>query len=217
MNTYRLYFSPGACSLAAHIVLEETGVPFELVAVPVGEGANLQPAYLAINPKGRVPALAIAGEPRVLTELPAIMTFISRRHRETLAMLPQDPFDEARCHEWFAWLTGWVHGVGFGALWRPARFAAEETLHAAVCAQGRRTIETAFGQIERKFVDGSSHALPCGYTIVDPFLLVLYRWGMRIGLQMTNRYPAWTALTRCLLERPAVQRALHSEGISLEL
>ncbi|MEX3635146.1 glutathione S-transferase family protein [Paraburkholderia sp. BR14320] len=217
MNAYRLYFSPGACSLAAHIVLEETGAPFELISVPVAKGANLQPGYLAVNPKGRVPALAIPGEPRVLTELPAIVTFIARRHYQTLAMLPTAPVDEARCHEWFAWLAGWVHGVGFGGLWRPARFVAEVSLHAAVSAHARQTIETAFAQIESTLTDGCSYALPCGYTIVDPFLLVLYRWGMRIGLPMGDRYQAWTASARRVVERPAVQRALHSEGISLEI
>ncbi|MGF6839948.1 glutathione S-transferase [Paraburkholderia youngii] len=95
-------------------------------------------------------------------------------------------------------------------------FIAEVSLHAAVSAHARQTIETAFAQIESKLTDGCSYSLPCGYTIVDPFLLVLYRWGIRIGLPMGDTYQAWTASARHVLERPAVQRALHSEGISLE-
>jgi glutathione S-transferase len=191
-------------------------VSFELVQVPVAEEANLRPEYLAINPKGRVPALMIPGELHALTELPAIMTLVSRRHSQG-GMLPRDSLDEARCHEWLAWLVGWVHGVGFGALWRPARFVADEKLHASVSAQGRQTIETAFSEIERRLAGGHSYALPCGFTIVDPFLLVLYRWGTRVGLTMDHKYPAWTGLMRRVLERTAVQRALNSEGISVML
>ncbi|WP_322008941.1 glutathione S-transferase family protein [Paraburkholderia sp. J12] len=214
MNTYRLYFSPGACSLAVHIALEETGVPFELVAVPIPEGAHLRPEYLEINPKGRVPALAIPGEARVLTELPAIMTLIARHPSRTLNMLPPDPLDEARCNEWIAWLAGWVHGAGFGALWRPGRYAADESLHPAVSAQGKRTIEAAFAQIGRMFADERPYALPYGYSIVDPFLFVLYRWGKLIGLPMDEAYEGWTASARRVLARPAVQRALGREGIT---
>lgn len=213
MNTCRLYYSPGSCSLAAHVVLEETGAPYVLDAVPVAEGATQSPRYLAINPKGRVPALELPGEPRVLTELPAIVTLIARRHRAVLDMLPADPLDEARCNEWFAWLTGWVHGVGFGGLWRPARFIAAPALHAAVSAHARGTIEASYAAIEQRLADGREYAVPCGYTVVDPFLLVLYRWGVRIGLPMRDTCQAWSALTSRLLERPAVQRVLRDEGI----
>jgi glutathione S-transferase len=205
-TTYRLYYSPGACSLAAHIALEETGAHFELACVPVAERANWQPAYLAINPKARVPELAISGCSKV-PELPAIMTFIARRHNEVISLLPYDVLEESRCHEWLAWLTGWVHGLGFGGLWRPERFICDEQRYAEVRERARDTIAVSFTDIERKLGDGREYAALSGYSIVDPMLLVLYRWGLRIDMPMQTGYPAWTTLARRILSRPAVQRA----------
>jgi len=213
---YRLYYSPGACSLAVHIALEEIGAPFELHEISVARGETTRDDYLAINPKARVPALAIAGEARVLTELPAILTFLARRHTEAGLLPSGNALAEARCHEWLAWLAGWVHGVGYGELWRPLRFVSDPSLSETIGAAGRRTIEHAYASIEAELSDGRPWAVACGYTIVDPFLLVLYRWGNRIGLPMRERYPGWAELTRRVLTRPAVQRAIATEGISID-
>lgn len=214
--TYRLYYSPGSCSLAVHIALEEIGAPFERHEVSVGRGETAQPEYLAVNPKARVPALAIAGEARVLTELPAILTFLARQHPEANLLPGDNALDEARCHEWLAWLAGWVHGVGYGELWRPLRFVSDATLSETIGAAGRRTIEQSYISIEAQLADAGAGAVACGYTIVDPFLLVLYRWGNRIGQPMRERYPAWTELTRRVLQRPAVQRAMTNEGVFID-
>lgn len=212
--TYRLYYSPGSCSTAAHIVLEEVGASFELQRVPLEHGGAQAADFLAVNPKGRVPALAIDGEPNVLTELPAILLYLARRHASS-RMLPDDSLDEARCVEWLAWLAGWVHGMGYGALWRPERFVESSDHYAAVQANGRHLIESAYLQIERRLADAGSWAMPCGYSIVDPFLLVLYRWGTRIGLPMLDSCPAWRSLVRQMLERPAVKKVLLHEGLSI--
>lgn len=213
---YRLYYSPGACSLAVHIALEEIGIPFEREEVSVARGETTQPEYLAINPKARVPALAIAGETRVLTELPAILTFLARRHPEANLLPSDNALDEARCHEWLAWLAGWVHGVGYGELWRPLRFVSDPALCETISAAGRRTIEQSCVCIEAELADGRPWAVARGYSIVDPFLLVLYRWGNRIGLPMRERYPAWTGIVRRVSARPAVQRAMANEGVFLD-
>ncbi|NIF45651.1 glutathione S-transferase [Burkholderia sp. Tr-862] len=212
MNAYRLYLSPGACSLAAHIALEETGAPFDVEIVSVRERQNLDAHYLAINPKARVPVLAIPGEPRVLTETPAILTYLARRHPDAQLLPLDDPLREARCHEWLAWLVGWVHGVGYGTLWRPGRFIGDPALHGAVGAHGRDLIDAANESIEAVLADGRTWAEPGGHSIVDPFLLVLYRWGIAIGLDMT-RHPAWTAHAQREAGRPAAQRALAREQV----
>ncbi|NRO97628.1 glutathione S-transferase [Paraburkholderia sp. NMBU_R16] len=213
---YRLYYSPGACSLAVHIALEEIGIPFERQEVSVARGETTQPDYLAVNPKARVPALAIAGETRVLTELPAILTFLARRHPEANLLPNENALDEARCHEWLAWLAGWVHGVGYGELWRPLRFVSDASLCETISAAGRRTIERSCVCIEAELADGRPWAVAHGYSIVDPFLLVLYRWGNRIGLPMRERYPAWTGVVQRVSTRPAVQRAMANEGVFLD-
>jgi glutathione S-transferase len=213
--THQLYYSPGACSLAAHIVLEELGADYELRLVSIADGMTTHPDYLAINPKARVPALAIPGEDSVLTELPAILVYLATLYPEG-RLLPAagDVVAIARCQEWLAWLSGWVHGVGFALLWRPGRFA-EDAHHADLSARGREVIEAAFADIEAKLVAGQNWALPSGYSVVDPFLLVLFRWGGRIGLPMGERYPVWKRLALRMVERPAVQRAMVREGVEI--
>ncbi|TCW81394.1 glutathione S-transferase [Burkholderia sp. SRS-46] len=211
MNAYRLYYSPGACSLAAHIALEETGAPFDTEIVSVSHGDNLRAHYLSINPKARVPALAIPGEPRALTETPAILGYLARRHPDARLLPLDDPLRDARCQEWLAWLVGWVHGVGYGALWRPGRFIDDASVHGAISAHGRGVIDAANATIEAALVDGRDWAEPGGYSIVDPFLFVLYRWGVAIGLDMT-RHAAWSAHAQRVAARPAARRALAREG-----
>ncbi|HTH75542.1 MAG TPA: glutathione S-transferase N-terminal domain-containing protein [Trinickia sp.] len=215
--TYRLYYSPGACSMAVHVVLEEIGAPFALAEVSVARGENRQPEYLSINPKGYVPALAIAAQAKILTELPAILVYLAKQHPDSALLPVAGAIDEARVHEWLAWLAGWVHGVGYGGMWRPERFAADDaSVHETIRANGRRVVRQAYAKIEETLADGRAYAVPTGYSIVDPFLLVLYRWGNRIGLPMREDYAAWTRLTQRLLERPAVQRVLEREGIAIE-
>ncbi|WCM23478.1 glutathione S-transferase N-terminal domain-containing protein [Paraburkholderia bryophila] len=215
--TYLLYYAPGACSMAAHIVLEELAVPFELEVVSVTEGATLQPAYLAINPKGRVPALRIGGEPRVLTELPVILAYLARTHPAGALLPTANTLDEARCHEWLAWLSGWVHGTGYGEVWRPQRFIADTARFGEIMTNGRDTIVAAYAVIERAFADdGRQWAVASGYSIVDPLLLVLYCWGRHIGLQMRTDYPAWAAHAERMLMRPAVQRVIEREGVHVD-
>ena len=88
----KLYYSPGACSLAAHIVLEEIGKPYELVPVLVHMGETSKPSFLSVNPKGRVPVLV---DDEIITELPAILTYLSLSNIES-NLLPADPVGVAR-------------------------------------------------------------------------------------------------------------------------
>ncbi|MFM0289048.1 glutathione S-transferase family protein [Paraburkholderia megapolitana] len=212
---YTLYYSPGACSMAVHIALEELGVAYELEAVPIAQGATQQQAYLSINPKGRVPALRLPGETRVLTELPAILTYLARQHPAGGLLPVNDAAAEARCHEWLAWLVGWIHAIGYGEIWRPARFTGIEANHDEIRANGKQVVLDAYAKIEAALADGREWAVPGSYTIVDPFLLVLYAWGMRIGIDMRANYLAWSGHMQRSLARPAVQRVLQREGIAL--
>lgn len=216
---HRLYYSPAACSLAVHIVLEEIGAPYEteIRSAQNSEGTSA-PDYLALNPKGRVPALtgvagAAGGAPGLLTEAPAILNFLALSHPQA-GLLPDDPSARARVHEWLNWLSGQVHGLGYGALWRPQRFVDDATLYPAIETRGLKTIVAGNDHIERILSDGRDWAVPGAYTIVDPFLLVFQLWGRRIGLDMQARWPTWAALSDRTLARPAVRRALDQEGLT---
>jgi glutathione S-transferase len=218
-----LYYSPGACSMAAHIVLEEIGEPYELELVSSqgrlgGEGTT-SPAWMARNPKGRVPALSgvpgrIGGSDNLLTELHAILFYLARTHPQA-QLLPADPPGEARAIEWMNWLASNVHAMSYGQIWRPNRFVADARDFAAVESKGRENLRDQYDYVERLLDDGREWALPGGYSVVDPCLLVFYQWGGRIGVDMKKSYPAWRRLTDRVSQRPAVQRVLAQENITL--
>lgn len=211
---HRLYYSPGACSLAAHIVLEEIGVPYEveLRSARNGEGTTT-PDYLAINPKGRVPALTGVDGDRVLTEAGAILMFLARTYPEA-RLLPDDPAGEARVQEWLSWLSVDLHGIGYGQLWRPHRFVPDPALHEAVKAKGTENIRSACDHIEHILSDGRDWAVPGQYTVVDSYLLVFWLWGRRIGLENDASWPNWARLMNKVLDRRAVKQALSQEGLA---
>src|SRR5262249_38116005 len=139
------------------------------------------PAWKAINPKGRVPALSgvpgrIGGAPDLLTELSAILFYLARSN-PWAGLLPADPVGEARAVEWMNWLASNVHAMSYGQIWRPHRFAADEALHPAVRAQGERNLREQYAYIERLLGDGRRWAVSEAYGIVEPYLLVMYQWG----------------------------------------
>lgn len=173
------------------------------------------PAWREVNPKARIPALYpvpgwSGGRQDLLTELPAIMVYIAMTYPE-VGMLPEDPAAFVRCIEWMNWLSGTVHTQSYGQIWRPQRFTIDISDYKAVQAQGRRNLLQQYGQIEAILADGRRWAVPEGYSIVDPYLLVFHRWGARIGLGMAG-YPAWGSIMQRVLARLAVQRILAYEA-----
>ena len=91
---FRLYYAPGTCALATHIALEEAGAPYEAVPVDFGAQAQRSPEYLAINPKGRVPALVT--ESGTLTETPGLLLFVAQRFSKAELAPLSDPIAPAQ-------------------------------------------------------------------------------------------------------------------------
>jgi glutathione S-transferase len=105
--------------------------------------------------------------------------------------------------------------MAYGQIWRTSRFVADERDFAVVQTKGQQNLREQYAYIERLLGDGRQWALPDGYSVVDPYLLVFYQWGGRVGLDMKNSYPAWRDLTDKTSQRPAVQRVLRDENITL--
>jgi glutathione S-transferase len=203
-----LYYSPGACSLASHVALREWGAPFELRRVTVAKGEHLQADYLALNPRARVPLLIVDGKP--VRENSGILTWIAQQCR----LYPKaGTYEAAKCGEWLGWLTSGVH-ISFALIWRGERFAHDKALHAAIRQRGYDWVGEHFGEIEGALAT-APYALGAEYSIVDCNLLPFYRWGGRIGLDM-SAYPAWSAWAARVRQRPAVRDALVAEEISLD-
>jgi len=100
-------------------------------------------------------------------------------------------------------------------IWRAKRFVTEERDFSAVEAKGRENVMDQYAFIESLLADGRDWAVPGGYTVVDRYLLVFYCWGKRISLDMRALYPSWTRLTQRVVTRPAVERVLTQEEITV--
>lgn len=216
MPQYRLYHSPGACSLAAHIAFEELGVAYEPVRVVIAEGQNQTAEYLAINPRGRVPALIIGeGESeQVLTELAAILIYLAQTY-PAVGLLPLDTPTFVRAVEWMSWLGATMHAGGVRTVLRPDRFISDPAAAEAVKTRGTENVRIGFADIESR-LHGRPWALGECYSMIDAYLLVFFRWGNRIGLPMRTDYPHYTRIMDAVRTRPAVQRAITHEGIQIE-
>lgn len=222
MPSYRLYHSPGACSLAAHIAFEELGIPYKPVRVVIAEGQNQAPAYLAINPRGRVPALAISdhaaagdeAKEQILTELSAILIYLAKTY-PAANLLPQDTLPFVRAVEWMSWLGSTMHTGGVRTVLRPDRFVSDPAAADAVKTRGTENVLTGYADIESRLA-GRQWALGDQYSVVDMYLLVFFRWGNRVGLPMRQKYPNYTRIMDAARARPAVQRAIAHEGVAIE-
>jgi glutathione S-transferase len=204
-----LYYSPGACSLASHIVLEEIAKPYDTVLVDLRKGEHLKPEYIAINPHARVPTLKVGSF--ILTECPAILAYLDRSNPDA-ALMPEDPAAEAKGLSLMSWLSSSVH-IAFAQVFRPARYSDDANHHPAIQASGRQAIAAHFAEIETGLGD-AHYALGRKFSVVDPYLLVFYRWGLRIGLDMAS-FVNFSAHAQRMLTRNAVQRVFAKEGITL--
>ena len=205
-----LYYSPGACSLAPHIILEEIGAPFAAKRISLPDGEHRTPAFLAINPHGRVPALTDGGF--TLTEGPAILSWLGHRFPEAGLLDLADLEKLGRTQELLNFFSSGVHAA-FAQVFRAARFADGDACRAEVEAVGRRTVEDYLAELEEMVSEGG-WVVGGAFSIADPYLLVFYRWATRLGLDMSAR-PGWTRHKDAMLARPAVQRALATEEIEI--
>jgi glutathione S-transferase len=205
--TIKLYMAPGACSLAPHILLYEVAASFTLVRLSVRTGFPAD--FAKINPKMRVPVLDLDGE--IITEVPAILTAIAQLAPDR-KLLGRRDLDAVRAYEWMNWLSGTLHGQGFGGLWRPQRFVDEnQGLYKKIREKGRRTVEECFEGLEGRLK--GEHAVGEEFSVVDVYLYVFWRWGCEIGVNMVGRFPRFAALARRVSEREAAREALREEGV----
>ena len=200
-----LFFSPGACSMASHIGIEETGAPYVEQPTLLAKGEQKTAAYLKINPRGKVPALSVDG--RIITENTAILTYLARQFPQA-NLLPADLVGEAHCIGAMAWFSNIVH-PSYQRYMRPERFAEGEAAQATVKDMGHKSYWANLQEIN-SLLDGKDWMMGKQYTVVDPYALVFYSWGVRGGFPM-KELAAYTAWKERMLKRPVVMKILQSE------
>lgn len=207
--TTTLFYFPGACSLASHIVLEELAEPFEAVKVDVLAGEQHQASFRAINPHGKVPALAT--EHGVLTETPAILGWLAGKRPE-LGLLPSDPFTRAQALSVAAWLSSSMHPA-FARIWRGSTLTDDSNAWPSLKAKAESTLLEHFAELEHRLTD--TIWMFGDFSVIDAYVLVMRRWGSRAGFDM-SAYPALLAHGQRMAARPSVERALAREGIRID-
>ena len=205
----KLYFSPGACSLGIHILLEEVGKPYEVERIKLMEGEQYQPHYTAITPKSKVPALQ-RDDGTVLTEYGAIATWLARTNPDA-KLIPHDPEAEARSMEAMDYAVATIHMQGFARIARPANFAPDEASKEAVQARGREIFAKGLGILAHKLGDKPWVAGE-DYSIGDTAVFYVSNWAARAGV---DRPHAIEAHFQRMKQRPAVQRTIAAEGLSI--
>ncbi len=211
MPDLTLYSSPRACSLACHIALEESGLPFTLAPVRVRKAEHQAAAYLAINPWGKIPALRIGDE--VLTEAHAILSFIA--DTANAGLLPSEPLARARAHEWMNFLSASVH-IAFRPLFKPQYLVGDPSRYPDVQEVGIPNLRRTLLEVDRRLA-GRTWALGDEFSVVDPYLLVFWIWSQRDDVRPhVADMPHWTAHAERMFARDATWRCLNREGVTAD-
>ena len=201
-----LYYAPGACSMAAHIVLEESGEKYTPQRVDLAKGEQKTDAYLKIHPLGRVPALRLDnGEP--LSENTAILPYLGKR----FGLWPTDATTEAKALSTIGYFASSVHPA-HAHVGRPERYTADASAFPGIKDMGLKTFHGYLKQTDA-MLDGREW-LSDRYSVLDPYAFVFYTWGVRRELPM-GELKNYTAFKDRMLKRPAVQRVVEDEKIKV--
>ncbi len=203
----KLYYSPGSCALGIHVLLEEIGAPFELRRVNFAEREQYSPAYIAISPKSKVPALQ-RDDGSVLTEFQAISVYLGLTHPEK-RLIPPDAERHARMLEAMDYIVGTMHGLGFARVFRPGAFASAEADHPAIKARGLEIANAGFALIEKTLA--GKDWIVGDFSLADPALFFVAYWSAaRLKIPLP---PNVRGHFERMMDRPSVHRALKDEGL----
>ena len=198
----RFFHSWGSCSLASLIALEEAGAEYEIVETSTKAGDQRKPQYLAINPKGRVPALVT--ERGVLTENVAILAWIAQTY-PAAKLMPTEPWAFAQAQAFNSYLASTVH-VAHAHRHRGYRWADEESSFADMTRKVPQSVGEQFALIETEFLKGP-FVLGEAFSTCDAYLFTLADWLEGDGVDPTP-FPRVIEHRERIRARPAVRRVL---------
>jgi glutathione S-transferase len=199
----KLYYSPGACSLASHIALQESGLPYETEKVDLREKKTATGAdFNGINPKGYVPALKLdSGE--ILTEGAVLLAYIGELAPSARLIMPAGTMGNVRVREWLTFISTELH-KNFGPLFRPS--TPEATRDAQLEVLKRR-----FGYVSDALA-GHSYLTGEQFTVADAYLFTVLRWTVPVKIDLSP-WPLLQSYMARVAARPGVKAALAAEGL----
>ncbi|MEA2760561.1 MAG: glutathione S-transferase [Methylobacteriaceae bacterium] len=201
-----LYYAADTCSLASHIALEEAGADYALVRISFAGNEQRSPDYLAVNPKGRVPAMVT--ERGILTETPAMLVFVAQSFPQARLAPLDDAFAFAEVQAFNSYLCATLH-VAHAHRMRGHRWADDEAAIAAMQRKVPDSVTACYDLIERHMFRGP-WVMGEAYTICDPYLFTIAQWMEGDGVDPTC-FPRVADHRRRMSERPAVRKAIAQE------
>ena len=199
----KLFIKPGACSLSPHIILEEAGLPYETEVVDLAKKVTASGAdYLAINPKGYVPALQLdSGE--VLTEGPAIVQYLADQVPQKNLAPANGTLARYHLQSWLTFIGTEIH-KNYSPFFNPAAPAEMKGI-------ARANLQRRLGYVNEQLA-GKDYLLG-QFSVADAYLFVVVNWSGFVQLDLSG-WPNLTAFMARMAARPAVQAALKAEGLA---
>ena len=199
----KLYFSNGACSLSPHIVLCESGLPFELVRAStkthaLDDGTD----YYTINPKGSVPLLELDNGER-LTEGPAIVQYIADQAPDKHLAPANGTLERYRVQEWLNFITSELH-KGYSPLFRPNTPDEYKVI-------AKDALNKKYAYVDGKLA-GKHYLMGERFSVADAYLFTVTNWAGRVGVDLSE-FKNVAAFMARMMARPAVQAAMKAEGL----
>jgi glutathione S-transferase len=199
----KLYYSPGACSLSPHIVLHESGLPFQAAIAStktkkLADGSD----YTTINPLGYVPLLEL-DDGQHLREGPAIVQYIADQVPAKKLIPPWGTMERYRAIEWLNFISTELHR-GFTPLFNPAMPEEAKAL-------SRVRLDERLKWVDAQ-LEGRDYLMGREFTVPDAYLFVVAGWGKYVGVDISG-LPHLGAFMARMAARPGVQAALRAEGL----
>ena len=208
----RLHYYPGNASLVTHVLLEELGVPYELALVDRDVDAQSSPAYLKLNPTGRIPVLE-DGDLVVFETAAIVLHLLDTRGGGAAApLVPAVGTPErARFYQWLMYLTNTVQAEAHPFFY-PDKHTTDPGGAAVVKAKADERLCEMFALLDRELAASGPYLLGAQYSAVDPYLAMLVRWG-RFLTKPPRHLPHVGELARRVAARPAFVRAMQQEKL----
>lgn len=206
----QLHYASSTASMAPHILLEELGLPFQLVPVDREHGGHKSPEYLRLNPNGLIPVL-VEGD-LVLYEAAAICLHLADCHPAAALVPPLATPERAHFYKWLVWLTNTLQ-ASLILYFYPERWADDAAGAASVKAHAEARVGSLLDQLEAELArHGGPWLLGAQYSAVDAYALMLCRWTRNFA-RPARSLPQLGPYLQRVLARPAVQRAFATEKI----
>lgn len=211
----QLHYFPGNASMAPHILLEEIGVPYELVLVDRDNDAHKSPEYLQLNPNGLIPVFVDG--PLVLYESAAICLHLCDNAPQSQLMPPVGTTARAHGYKWLIWLTNTLQSTLLSYFY-PERWMNPGNVDGAaeLKAHAQERVGVLLDQLDTELArHGGPWLLGDAYSAVDAYSLMLCRWTRNFSAAPAHERAHLGAHMARVLERPAVQRVFASERLVL--